>query len=83
VLQLSADTFCPLPQLRAAFAPQVIIMLGVPPQALGIAALVRYCTPNPFGGCILLPGPGLQEMEARPELRKELFDNGLKPAFGL
>jgi hypothetical protein len=68
-------------QLRDAFRPKYVLLLGIHPQQLGISALFHLFAPNHFNDVLWIAGPSLQEMESQPEAKKQLWLNGLKPVF--
>ena len=63
--------------------PPKILLLGVQASQLGINALFRLNHANVFMGYTIIPSLPLNEIEANPELKKELWLQGLKPSFGL
>lgn len=69
--------------LAADGAPRRILMLGVPPSSLGIHAMFRinYC--NSFLGATFIPSYTLEQLEQQAGYKRELWESGLKPCFGL
>jgi hypothetical protein len=68
-------------QLKEKLDPKYVLLLGIQPIQLGISALFRLNEPNYFDHCLLIPALSLTEMETMPEMKKELWLNGLKPVF--
>jgi hypothetical protein len=68
-------------QLRDKLSPKKVFLVGILPVHLGISAFFRLNEPNHFNDCIFIPTISLNELEKQPEMRKQLWENGLKPAF--
>jgi len=68
-------------KLKSIFAPQYVILLGIMPAQLGISASFRLFGPNRFDDAIFIPSLSLTEMEQKPEAKKQLWAEGLKPMF--
>ena len=68
-------------KLKVFFNPSVVILLGVLPAQTGVSALFSYGVPNRFGDAVWIPGPSAADMEQKPELRKQLWDQALSPVF--
>ena len=83
VIQMEADRKLPIQALIAAGAPQRILLLGVSPSQLAINALLQPNHCNAFLGCTLIPGYALGLIEQQAGLKRELWEQGLKPCFGL
>lgn len=73
----------PLPwhKLKEAFSPNVVLLLGVHPQELGVAALFHLFAPNNFDGNIWIVSLALSELEKQTDMKKQLWAHGLKPVF--
>ena len=69
--------------LMEAGAPQRVLMMGISPAQLGISALFQLNHCNDFLGCIFIPGHSLAQLEQQPAAKRELWEQGLKPCFGL
>lgn len=67
--------------LKDKLSPKYILLLGIAPEQLGISAMFRLFSPNHFDECTWIPGLSLTEMESQPEVKKQLWLNGLKPVF--
>jgi len=61
----------------------VVLLLGVMPAELGIQAMFAFNRPNAFSGALFIPGLALEQLLADGNSRKELWESGLKPAFGI
>lgn len=81
LLKLANDQQTAWHQLREKLQPKVVILVGIEPGSLGIAALLRLNTPNRFDDTIFIPSISLSDMEKYPEHKKELWLQGLKPVF--
>jgi hypothetical protein len=83
IISLEPQAKLSLATLAGAGIPQRILLLGVSPAQLAINALFRLNSPNAYMGYTIIPSLSLSEIERAPELKKELWGQGLKPAFGL
>ena len=89
--KLSADQYHILPlqqgqqiawhKLRAHFTPRYVLLLGIHPALLGIAAQFRLHEANHYDDTTFIPALSLAEMEQQPEAKKEFWAKGLKPTF--
>lgn len=68
-------------RLRDRLEPKYILLLGVLPQQLGIAALFHMFAPNRFNDRVWIAAPSLAALEQQPEAKKQLWLSGLKPVF--
>jgi len=68
-------------QLREKLNPKAILLIGILPQQLGISALLNMNHPNHFNDCIWIPTLSIGELEKQPEMKKQLWNNGLRPVF--
>lgn len=82
ILDLLAHQRIPWSYLRKNIQPKQILLLGVSAEQLGIRALFRPYEPNDFDGLQWIPAASIQDLEARPDLKKALWLKGLKPIFG-
>ena len=82
VIQLRDGDTIAWQALRRAGSPPVIVLLGVAPAQLGIAARFAAHEPVSFLGSKFLWSFPLAQI-AEPEIKKKLWDGGLKPLFGL
>jgi hypothetical protein len=71
----------PWHQLRDLLKPRFVFLIGILPAQLGISVLFRLHLPNNFNGCKWLPTLALSEHRKSEEMRKYLWDNGMKPLF--
>lgn len=69
--------------LRGQSDAQLVLLLGVLPAELGISAMFAFNRPNAFSGAVFIPGLSLDGLLADSNSRKELWEAGLKPAFGI
>jgi hypothetical protein len=83
VVQLQNEERLSWSSLITIGIPPRVLLLGVQPAQLGINALFRLNMPNTFMGITIIPSLPLNQIEASPELKKELWLQGLKPGFGL
>jgi hypothetical protein len=68
-------------QLREKVNPKIIFLIGVLPAQLGISALFQFNRQNNFNDRIWLPTLSLSELEKNQEIKKQLWQNGMKPLF--
>jgi hypothetical protein len=68
-------------QLNGRLDPFVVFLIGLLPAQLGVSALFRLNLPNRFQDTIWLPSLPLEELDQRPEVKKELWSQGMKPVF--
>lgn len=61
--------------------PQITLLVGVLPAQLGISATFRLNEPNFFNECLFIPTLSINELEQSPEVKKQLWNIGLKPVF--
>jgi hypothetical protein len=83
VIQLKNDQRLSLQTLRTAGAPQKLLLLGIHPQQFGIQALLPLNTCQSFGEGLIIVGSSLSEIVAQPALKRAIWEQGLKPCFGL
>jgi hypothetical protein len=69
--------------LMEAGAPQRVLMLGISPAQLGISAFFQLNHCNNFLACVFIPGLSLGQLEQQPAAKRELWEQGLKPCFGI
>lgn len=68
-------------KLREVFSPSIIFLIGVSPAQLGISALFSLNVPNNFNDRQWLPTLSIAELEKAPDIKKQLWINGMKPLF--
>jgi hypothetical protein len=81
VVQAEEGKVLPWHSLRTTLDPVHVILLGITPNQLGIAAIFNFFYPTRFNDCIFIAAPSLQDVEKQPEAKKQLWINGLKPVF--
>ncbi len=69
--------------LRGKGAPDRVLLTGIAPTQLGIHALFRLYSCNTFLGARFIPAASLAEIERQPALKRQLWEEGLKPCFVL
>lgn len=69
--------------LASAGAPHRVLMLGVVPAQLAIHALFRLNHCNDFLGCTFIVSFSLTQIEQDRNVKRELWEQGLKRCFGL
>jgi len=67
--------------LREKLQPAIVFLMGVLPAQLGISALFAFNTPNNFDGSIWLPAPTVENLESEPAVKRQLWNEGMKPIF--
>ncbi len=75
------DTNVAWHKLKEIVQPKVVFLFGIHPQQLGISALFILNEPNRFHDCIWLPVPPLNVVESNKDVKKQLWENGMKPIF--
>lgn len=83
VLELPEGQVLSWSLLRGQSAATHVLLLGVAPAALGIQALLGFMRPNNFSGALFIPGPHLEQLVQDAGARAALWNEGLKPAFGI
>jgi len=68
-------------KLNHQLRPRVVLLFGVLPMHLGISALFRLCDINRYDGAIWLPAPDIAGLEQQPEMKRQLWQSGMKPVF--
>ena len=68
-------------KLYELLQPKIAMLIGALPAQLGISALFRLNEPNNFNNCLFIPTLSLKELENLPEVKKQLWNSGLKPVF--
>ena len=67
--------------LREKLEPKFVFLIGISPVQLGISSLFNLNEPNHFSDCVWLPTVSLRELEQHAEVKKQLWQNGMKPMF--
>jgi hypothetical protein len=83
VLELAQGQLLSWSLIRGQSDATCVLLLGVTPAELGIQAAFAFNRPNMFSGAQFIPGLALEQLLADGNSRKELWENGLKPAFGM
>lgn len=83
VLQMKEHTRLSWQTLQSCGVPRRILLLGVKPIQLGIQAILPLNTCQTFGEGQIIAGSSLHEIVAQASLKRALWDQGLKPCFGL
>ena len=81
IIELEKGKMVAWHRLREALNPQTIFLLGVVPSQLGISSLFRLNAPNHFNDRVWLATLSLSELEQRPDVKKQLWLDGMKPIF--
>ncbi len=81
IIQLEKDKIVAWHQLRERLNPDIIFLMGIHPSQLGISSLFRLNAPNRFNDRVWLPTLSLAELEQRPDVKKQLWLDGMKPVF--
>jgi hypothetical protein len=81
IIQVEAEQQVSWHRVRDKIKPEFVILFGVMPQQLGIAAMFRLNEPNRFNDCIWVPTLSIQDLEKQSDAKKQLWINGLKPVF--
>ena len=81
IITLQADKMIAWHQLREKLDPKIVFLIGIAPLQLGISSLFRLNEPNSFNDRIFLPTISIREQEQFPDMKKQLWINGMKPIF--
>jgi hypothetical protein len=81
VVPLDEGQYAAWHQLRTALHPKIIFMIGILPAQLGISAMFQINMPNRFSDCIWLPTLSITELERQPNVKSQLWNNGMKPVL--
>lgn len=82
VVQTALPTAVPLwRELRATYQPEVVLLLSITPQQLGLQVHLPFILPQNFDGAIWIVGPALAVLQKDRNLRQALWTEGLKPCF--
>ncbi len=81
ILQIAPDEKIAWHVLKNKYAPTTVLLFGVHPQQLAIAALFRLNGINSFDGTTIVPTLSLTQLEQQPQAKKDLWVNALKPLF--
>ena len=81
IVQLGKDRKAAWHKLQELLDPRIVFLVGVHPSQLGISSLFRLNAPNHFNDRVWLPTVSLSELEQRPDMKKQLWTEGMKPVF--
>ncbi len=81
IIQIEQDKVVAWHQLRERLNPEIIFLIGVVPSQLGISSLFKLNAPNHFNDRVWLATVPLANLAERPDIRKELWEYGLRPLF--
>lgn len=81
ILQITPDEKVAWHVLKNKYAPTIVLLFGVHPQQLAIAALFRLNGINNFDSTTVIPTLSLPQLEQQPQAKKDLWVNALKPLF--
>ncbi len=81
LLQIGAQERIAWHQLRDALQPKNIILLGITTEQLGISIHFMPHQVNRFNDCSWIPTLSVPELEQQPDIKKHLWNYGLKPVF--
>ncbi len=79
IIRMKQDELMSWNRLREALDPKIIFLIGIMPTQLGISALFSLNNLNNFDGRIWLPTITTGELEMHKDLKKQLWNNGMKP----
>lgn len=68
-------------RLREQLKPKHVILFGVSPEQLGVSVYFMPHQVNRFNDASWIPTLSLQELEQNPDVKKHLWNYGLKPVF--
>ena len=81
ILTVQADQQIAWHSLQHTLSPQYVLLLGIQPVQLGIAALFQLNEINQFNNCIIIPSLSLEQLDQYTDAKKALWLNALKPTF--
>jgi len=81
LLQLPPDKAAAWYRLRDRLQPRQVILLGIEPAQLGIAAMFMPHQVNRFQDVSWIPTLSISGLGADPDVKKHLWNYGLKPVF--
>ena len=79
IIQLQKGQQTAWHRLREMTDPKIVFLIGILPSQLGISSLFRLNGPNHFNDRVWLPTLSLKELEERPDIKKQLWIEGMKP----
>jgi len=81
IIQLSETGKLLWSKIQALSQATTVLLIGVHPQQLGISALFGLHSLNHYSNCTFIPILWLPLLEQQQELKKQLWQNTLKPYF--
>ncbi len=81
IIQINKSQQVAWHKLREQLDPKIIFLIGILPAQLGISSLFRINAPNRFNDRIWLPTLSINELEQRPDIKKQLWQDGMKPVL--
>lgn len=81
VLQPDEENAVSWHSLRDKTGAKTIVLLGLLPEDIGVSAMLMPHQVSRFGGANWIVTSSLQELNARPEIKRHLWQYGLKPVF--
>ena len=81
IIQIEKDSKVAWHKLRETLDSKIVFLIGILPSQLGISSLFRINAPNHFNDRVWLPTLSLKELEERPDVKKQLWMEGMKPIF--
>ena len=83
VIPLPSEARLSWQALRGMGAPDRVLLAGISPAQLGIQALLRPLSCNSFLGARFVPAPRLDVIASQAPVKRQLWEEGLKPCFDL
>jgi len=81
IIQIGTDQQIAWHKLRDQLDPKIVLLIGILPVQLGISSLFKLNIPNHFNDRIWLATLSLSELEKYPDVKKQLWINGMKPVL--
>ena len=81
LLQLKPEEKVAWHQLRDTLKPRNVILLGITAEQLGVGIYFMPHQVNRFNDCSWIPTLSVPELEQQPDIKKHLWNYGLKPVF--
>ncbi len=81
IIQICTDQHVAWHKLRDQLDPKIVFLIGILPVQLGISSLFKLNAPNHFNDRIWLATLSLSELEKYPDVKKQLWLNGMKPVL--
>ncbi|MBA3829118.1 MAG: hypothetical protein H0X33_09300 [Taibaiella sp.] len=68
-------------KIRDTLGIKIVLLIGILPAQLGVTVLLKLNEYNHYNGCLWIPALSATEMEKKPEMKAQLWNNALKPVF--